>query len=65
MTDNSFEQRLRRMADRQGFRLSRNRRRDRRAVDYGKYDLLRGDQVVHRQIDLDQVESILLATPQR
>lgn len=65
MTDNSFEQRLRRMADRQGFRLSRNRRRDRRAVDYGKYDLLRGDQVVHRQIDLDRVESILLATPQR
>lgn len=31
------ENRLRRMADRQGFKLMKSRRRDPRAVDYGTY----------------------------
>ena len=31
------ENRLRRMADRQGLRLQKSRRRDPRAIDYGRY----------------------------
>jgi hypothetical protein len=34
------EQRLRRMADRQGLRLVKSRRRDPRALDYGDYMLV-------------------------
>lgn len=34
------EQRLRRMADRQGLRLVSSRRRDERAIDYGKWMLV-------------------------
>lgn len=33
------ENRLRRMADRQGLTLSKNRRRDPRALDYGQWTL--------------------------
>lgn len=33
------EQRLRRMAQRRGYRLNRSKRRDPRAYDYGKYYL--------------------------
>ena len=35
----THENRLRRIADRQGLRLRRSPRRDRRAVDYGRYAL--------------------------
>jgi hypothetical protein len=35
--------RLRRVAERQGYRLERNRRRDPRALDYGTYRVLAGD----------------------
>ena len=34
------ENRLRRMAERQGLRLERSRRRDPRALDYGSYQLV-------------------------
>ena len=34
------ENRLRRMAERQGLRLEKSRRRDPRAVDYGTYQLV-------------------------
>lgn len=34
------ENRLRRMADRQGLRLEKSRRRDPRALDYGTYRLV-------------------------
>jgi hypothetical protein len=34
------ENRLRRMADRQGLRLEKSRRRDPRAIDYGMYTLV-------------------------
>jgi hypothetical protein len=38
--DKIRENRLRRMAERQGLRLAKNPRRDPRAVDYGSYMLL-------------------------
>lgn len=41
------ENRLRRMAERRGFILEKSRRRDKRAVDYGRYRLL----VNHRDLD--------------
>jgi hypothetical protein len=34
------ENRLRRMAERQGWRLEKSRRRDRRALDYGRFYLV-------------------------
>lgn len=39
-TDKVRENRLRRMADRQGLRLDKSRRRDPRALDYGGYHLV-------------------------
>lgn len=40
MTDKVRENRLRRMAERQGLRLVKSRRRDPQAVDYGTYGLI-------------------------
>jgi hypothetical protein len=40
VTEKSREVRLRRMAQRQGLRLSRSRARDRRALTYGSYTLM-------------------------
>jgi hypothetical protein len=66
------ENRLRRMADRQGLRLEKSRRRDPRAVDYGKYivvDQATGAVVVgtgpigRPTWDLDQVEAWLMSDP--
>ena len=56
------EIRLRRMAERQGLTLSRSRRRDPRALDYGKYWLRKGDQLVTTEegISMDEVEAYLL-----
>jgi len=55
------EIRLRRMAERQGLRLSRSRRRDVRALDYGKYWLHRGDEAVTpaEGMTLDEIEDYL------
>jgi hypothetical protein len=64
------ENRLRRMADRQGLRLEKSRRRDPRAVDYGKYMIV--DQATGAVVvgtgpigrptwDLDQVEAWLMS----
>ena len=57
------EQRLRRMAERQGYRLNRSKRRDPRAYDHGKYfvtdiftNVLQTDE---RGMTLDQVEDWL------
>jgi hypothetical protein len=60
------ENRLRRMAERQGLMLRKSRRRDPRAVDYGRYWLIDLDTtgvVAGGQfgIDLDDVESHLTA----
>src|SRR5262249_32001824 len=57
------ENRLRRMASRQGLRLEKSRQRDPMALDYGKYRLLNGRPghiyVFIGQGDLDQVEDWL------
>jgi hypothetical protein len=42
MTDKVRENRLRRMAERQGLRLVKSRRRDPRAIGYGTYGLIDG-----------------------
>jgi len=63
------ENRLRRMAERQGLVLQKSRRRDPRAVDFGRYwlidpydsnALVAGDQWGW---DLDDIETYLLADP--
>jgi len=53
------ENRLRRAAQRQGLRLSRSRRRDPRALDYGTLTLLDGATVVASGT-LDDIEQFLL-----
>jgi hypothetical protein len=46
MADKVRENRVRRMAARQGLQLVKSRTRDPRALDYGSYMLLDGDRVV-------------------
>ena len=62
------ENRLRRMADRQGIKLRRSRRRDENAIDYGMYALSTHDSggLIHPDgpnsiftLDLDEVEEYL------
>ena len=57
------ENRLRRIASRQGLRLQKSRQRDPMALDYGKYSLVNGRPgpiyVFIGQGDLDQVEDWL------
>jgi hypothetical protein len=63
-----WENRLRRMAQRQGLRLEKSRRRDPRALNYGTYWLINpytntvvaGDTGNGYGLDLDQVEKALL-----
>ena len=42
-TDKDRENRLRQMADRQGFRIEKSRRREPRAWDFGTYQLIAND----------------------
>ena len=62
------ENRLRRMADRQGLKLQRSRRRDEKAIDYNLYALIYVDigGTMHPEgpispftLDLDEVEEYL------
>jgi hypothetical protein len=57
------ENRLRRMAERQGYQLTRTRRRDPRAIDYGSYTLVKTDinaaQHHATNVTLDQIEAFL------
>jgi hypothetical protein len=57
------ENRLRRIASRQGLRLQKSRQRDPMALDYGKYRLVNGRpgdiKVFIGQGDLDQLEEWL------
>ena len=61
------ERRIRRMAERQGYKLSRSARRDPRALDYGKYSLidlrtrtrLFADELSNYGATLDQIEAFL------
>lgn len=64
--DKVRENRLRRMAERQGFQLAKSRRRDPRAVDYGIYRVVDAQtSLVHVGPyqdgfrDLDEVEAFL------
>lgn len=57
------ENRLRRMAERQGLTLTRSRRRDPRALDFGLYWLTdaKGAKVTDEQgVDMDAIEAFLL-----
>ena len=64
--DKVRENRLRRMASRQGYMLHKSRRRDERALDYGGYVLINSDSGVvlghtpHAySADLDEIEHYL------
>lgn len=56
MTPKSHELHIRRMADRQGFRLMRSKVRDQHALTFGKYQLvsLEDDRVVFGSGNLDR-----------
>ncbi len=57
------ENRLRRMAERQGLTLTKSRRRDPRALDFGLYWLADANGVTltpEQGIDIDGVEAFLL-----
>jgi hypothetical protein len=64
------ENRLRRAAERQGYRLVKSRRRDPRALDYGTYELVkvrddaRGLDGSLDGLDLDEVEGLLSWRPE-
>lgn len=61
--DKVRENRLRRMAERQGFQLTKSRRRDPRAIDYGKYWIsdprTNGLLTPEQGMDLDEIETWL------
>jgi hypothetical protein len=57
--DKVRENRLRRMAERQGLALRKTRRLDERALDYGRYRLVRGRTTVLDTKALDEVEAYL------
>ena len=67
VTEKSRETRLRRMAERQGLRLEKSRRRDPHALDYGKFILIDvatngvvlGSGPVGPNADLEDVERYL------
>ena len=64
MDSKVYENRLRRMARRQGLILKKSRRRDPLATDYGKFQLIDEDnRVVHTPgldwLDIEQVEDWL------
>ena len=58
-TEKVHENRLRRMAERQGLVLHKSRRRDPYAIDFGAYWLTRGRKVLTDPLDLDGVEAYL------
>lgn len=57
--DKVRENRLRRMAERQGLALRKTRRHDPRALDYGRYQLMRGRTRVLDTKSLDELEAYL------
>jgi hypothetical protein len=67
----TLENKLRRMAARQGFTLSKSRLRDPRALGYGGYQIERdnvivaGGQSYQHMMSLDEVEAWLLSEPER
>ena len=65
--DRVHENRLRRMAERQGLRLTKSRRRDRRALDFGRLQLVHAttQKIVHTGRTLDEVEAYLTRDPEQ
>ncbi|MFI6329880.1 hypothetical protein ACIBBG_16455 [Micromonospora chersina] len=63
MSDKVRENRLRRMAERQGLKLLKSRRRDPRATDYGKYWLANVStdtlETGEHGLTLDEIEAYL------
>jgi hypothetical protein len=61
------ENRLRRMAERQGVRLQKSRRRDRWALDYGHWAIVdsRHGRTVLYGVTIDDVEAWLTREPSR
>jgi hypothetical protein len=64
MDEKVRENRLRRMADRQGLKLRKSGRRDPRAIDYGRYWLIEIDRNIvaaggNNGMTLDEVEEEL------
>jgi hypothetical protein len=61
--DKVRENRVRRAAERQGLQLEKSRRRDPRAIDFGRYWLRNGDAIVcgdsRTGATLDEVEQYL------
>ena len=55
-----LENRLRRMAARQGLQLIKSRRRDPRALDYGTYSLVDASGVEVARGDVDAIEARLM-----
>lgn len=60
-SEKSRESRIRRMLARQGYTLSRSRRRDPRAVDYGRYTISKDGTLVYEAPGLDDAERWTLA----
>jgi hypothetical protein len=63
-TEKVRENRLRRMAVRQGLELHKSRRRDPRAIDFGRYGITRDGEWIEGQPDrltmtIDEVEKYL------
>lgn len=66
MKEKTRENRLRRMADRQGLTLRKHRRRDPRAIDFGTYYLVDAASnyiVAGERMDIDEVEHYLTQDP--
>jgi len=64
--DKVRENRLRRAAARQGLTLSRSRRRDPRALDFGRYWLANDQGTIQGNpagLTIDEVEAHLMGTP--
>ncbi len=62
MVEKARDNRMRRVADRRGYRLTKSRRRDPRATDFGLYTLVwKGNLIrdVRRGMTLDEVERFL------
>jgi hypothetical protein len=57
--DKTRETRLRRMAERQGLAIRKSRRRDPRAIDYGRWWVVHPDERVVELLDTDAVERYL------
>jgi hypothetical protein len=59
----ALENRMRRVAERQGLTLTKSRRRDPRAIGYGTYTLTDGVIVIGERLSITQVGQLLHEDP--